>query len=131
MSRVRPDAFKIDYVDRRTGAVCEETVMGVAFVRYVYERALGRALRRAILTRPTFSKVYGRYQSSRLSRRGIPSVVESLSIDMSDYLEPEGGFHHFNEFFTRRLRPGARIPRASSRPPTGGCSRTPTCTATP
>ncbi len=82
--------------------------MGVAFVRYVYERALGRALRRAILTRPTFSKVYGRYQSSGLSRRGIPSVVASLSIDMGDYVEPEGGFRHFNDFFTRRLRPGAR-----------------------
>lgn len=108
MSRARQDSFKIDYVDRRTGEVREETVMGVAFVRYVYEHALGRALRRAILTRASFSKVYGRYQSSRMSRRGIPSVVESLSIDMSDYLEPEGGFHHFNEFFTRRLRPGAR-----------------------
>ncbi|MCC6648446.1 MAG: phosphatidylserine decarboxylase [Polyangiaceae bacterium] len=108
MAKTAGDAFKIDYVDRRTGELRAETVMGVAFVRYVYERALGRAVRRAILTRPSFSKVYGRYQSSRLSRRNIPGVISSLSIDMDDYVEPPGGFVHFNDFFTRRLRPGAR-----------------------
>ena len=104
----RPDPFTIHYVDRRTGELCEEVVLGGAFVRYVYERALGRALRRTILTRPLFSKAYGKYQSTRLSKRAIPGVVRSLSIDLSEYVVPEGGFLHFNDFFTRRLRPGMR-----------------------
>lgn len=103
-----PDPFVIEYVDRKTGALAREVVLGEAFVQWVYERFLGRALRRAVLTRPFFSKAYGRYQSSRVSRRSIPKVVEQLSIDMEDYVEPDGGYSSFNDFFTRRLRPGAR-----------------------
>jgi phosphatidylserine decarboxylase len=106
--RAQPDPFTIHYVDRRSGELCTEVVLGEAFVRYVYERALGRALRRAVLTRPAFSKVYGRWQSSKLSRPSIAKAVRQLSIDMADYEVPEGGFEHFNDFFTRKLKPGAR-----------------------
>lgn len=83
-------------------------VLGEALVRYVYEHALGRALRRAVLTRPTFSKIYGRWQSSSFSRPAIGKAVQQLAIDMSDYVIPEAGFEHFNDFFTRKLKPGAR-----------------------
>ena len=107
-SRSREDPSIVRFVDRRSGEVREEVVLGEAFVRYVYERALGRALRRTILTRPLFSKAYGRWQSSRFSRRSIAPVVRDLAIDMEDYETPPGGFVHFNDFFTRKLRPGAR-----------------------
>jgi phosphatidylserine decarboxylase len=90
-------------------------VLGEALVRYIYERALGRFLRRAVLTRPGFSKLYGRYQSSPWSRRAISDTVRKLSIDMVDYEVPPEGFLHFNDFFTRRLRPGARIIDADPR----------------
>ncbi len=103
-----PEPFVIEYVDRRTGALLRETVLGEAFVRWVYERFLGRALRRTLLTRPAFSRAYGRYQSSRLSRRAIPGVISKLRVDMEDYVVPEGGFSSFNDFFTRRLRSDAR-----------------------
>jgi phosphatidylserine decarboxylase len=104
--RVRPDAIR--FLDRRTGEVREEVVLGEGFVRWVYESALGGALRRAMLTRLAPSKAYGRWQSSSWSRRAIPGVVAQLSIDLGECLVPEGGFSSFNDFFTRRLRPGAR-----------------------
>ena len=107
-TRSREDPSIIRFVDRRSGQVQEEVVLGEAFVRYVYERAIGRALRRVILTRPLFSKAYGRWQSSRFSRAKIGRVVHQLAIEMEDYETPPGGFVHFNDFFTRKLRPGAR-----------------------
>jgi phosphatidylserine decarboxylase len=104
----RENREAITYLDRRTGKLCEEIVLGEGFVRWVYESALGGALRRALLTRLGPSKIYGRWQSSRLSKRSIPSVVEQLSIDLDECIVPEGGFTSFNDFFTRQLRPGAR-----------------------
>lgn len=82
--------------------------MGEALVRYVYERFFGRALRRSLLTRPLFSRAYGRWQSSAASRRAIARVVRDLAIGMDDYVTPPGGFTSFNDFFTRTLKPGAR-----------------------
>ena len=98
----------IQYLDRRTGEVREEVVLGEGFVRWVYERALGGILRRSLLTRLGPSKAYGMWQSSSLSKRAIPGVVKQLSIDMDECIVPERGFTSFNDFFTRRLRPGAR-----------------------
>ncbi len=82
--------------------------MGEALVRYIYERFFGRALRRSLLTRPLFSRVYGRWQSSSASRRAIAKVVRDLAIAMDDFEAPPGGFTSFNDFFTRKLKPGAR-----------------------
>lgn len=82
--------------------------MGEALVRYVYERLPGRMLRRSVLTRPLFSKLYGRYQSSARSQRAVGRVIEDLSIPMNDYVVPPEGFASFNDFFVRQLRPGAR-----------------------
>ena len=104
--RESPDAIR--YVDRRTGELREEVVLGEGFVRWVYESALGGVLRRSMLTRLGPSKLYGMWQSSALSKRSITSVVEQLSIDMDECIVPAGGWKSFNDFFTRRLRPGAR-----------------------
>ncbi len=104
--RDKPDA--IHYLDRRTGELREEVVLGEGFVRWVYESALGGLLRRSMLTRLAPSKLYGMWQSSSLSKRSIAGVVEHLAIDMSEYVVPEGGWKSFNDFFTRRLQPGAR-----------------------
>lgn len=114
-SRDRETPPVIRFVDRPTGELREEVVLGEGFVRWVYERAFGRALRRAVLTRPAFSKAYGVWQSSRFSRRAIAGVVRDLSIDMNEYEVPPEGFQHFNDFFTRKLRPGARPIEADPR----------------
>ncbi|MCS6898708.1 MAG: archaetidylserine decarboxylase [Myxococcales bacterium] len=106
--RRSPAPAPIQYIDRRTGELRTEVVLGEALVRFVYERIFGRLLRRAVLTRPGFSKLYGRYQSSPLSRRALADTIRKLAINMNEYEVPPGGFRHFNDFFTRRLRPGAR-----------------------
>lgn len=110
-----PQPDEIRFIDRRTGQLQTEVVLGEGFVRYVYERAFGRALRRAVLIRPAFSKLYGRYQSSRASTRSIGKVVRQLMINMDEYQVPPEGFRSFNDFFTRRLKPGARPVEADPR----------------
>jgi phosphatidylserine decarboxylase len=98
----------IPYIDRQTGFQEHEVVLGDSLVKFVYERAFGRLLRRTILTRRLFSQAYGLYQSSKASRSGIEEVIKNLAIDMSQYEVPDHGFSSFNDFFTRKLRPGAR-----------------------
>lgn len=98
----------IRYVDRASGQQRDEIVLDVGLVRFVYGSRVGLALRTAILTRPFFNQVYGRFQSSAWSKPSIERVTRRLAIDMSDYVVPPGGFAHFNAFFARSLRPGAR-----------------------
>ena len=77
------DPSEVRYVDRSSGEIRTEVVLGEGLVRMVYERILGRALRRAVLTRRVFSRAYGRYQSSKRSTRGIGKVVADLAIRMA------------------------------------------------
>lgn len=41
------------------------------------------------------------------SARSIPSFVKEYGINMEDSLKEMGEFRHFNDFFYRRLKPGA------------------------
>ncbi len=75
---------------------------------FLYASCLGGLLR-FFLRRHFFSRVYGWYQSSRLSRRGINKFIARHSLDMSDFIEPQEGYRSFNDFFCRALKPGARV----------------------
>lgn len=45
-----------------------------------------------------------------VARRAIDAFVKAYDVDLSEALVPHGGYQTFNEFFTRRLHPGARQP---------------------
>ena len=38
----------------------------------------------------------------------IQKTIDALHINMHDFIVPEDGFHSFNDFFTRRVKPKAR-----------------------
>lgn len=48
------------------------------------------------------------YMNSRESTRLISKWEQDPAIHMEDFIVPPGGFQSFNEFFTRRIKPGAR-----------------------
>ncbi len=50
----------------------------------------------------------GVYMDSKASAAVANKWVNNGTIDMSSYQVPEGGFVSFNDFFTRKLKPGAR-----------------------
>lgn len=52
----------------------------------------------------------GEYRDSEVSVRDIPRFIDSFKgqLDMSSAEKPASEYKTFNEFFSRRLRPGAR-----------------------
>ena len=84
----------------------KEKVYGDQLLKFVYGNSLGRLLADKILTRPFFSKLYGLYQSSRLSRIKIATFIRDFQIPMSDF--EEGPFYSFNDFFIRRFKNNVR-----------------------
>lgn len=92
--------------NRAQGSEEVERVYGEEFVRWVYENPNGGRLGDWVLSRKPFSRLYGAYQSSRLSRRKIEPFIRKFRIPMDEY-DP-GPFDSFNDFFIRRFRTGQR-----------------------
>jgi phosphatidylserine decarboxylase len=96
------------YYDRRRGQLATETILGDRLLRLAYCSPA-----RALLAWPLFgnallSRLLGYYAERRISRLRIPQTIVDLDIDMDDFVIPEEGFRSFNDFFCRKLRPGAR-----------------------
>ena len=91
-----------------TSKIEEETIYGEGFLRFAYENPVGRCMLWAFVKRALFSKWYGWRMDQPASAQKVDPFIRDYGIEMSEYLEPEGGFAHFNEFFYRKLAPGAR-----------------------
>lgn len=91
-------------VDRK-GTIVEAGSLQDSVLEGLYGHVPGRILVR-LLASPAVSEMAGAFLDSRLSRALIPWFIRSHSIDMADYERREYG--SYNDFFTRRLAPGAR-----------------------
>ncbi|MDO4283082.1 MAG: phosphatidylserine decarboxylase [Clostridia bacterium] len=69
---------------------------------FLYHTKIGRVLLKTIVTRKAISKIYGRYQSSKLSKRKIEKFIATYHIDMNDYEKVD--YQNFNEFFSRKIK---------------------------
>lgn len=100
--------------DRRSKVIVEERVPAIfsLAMRNMYQSTLGALLMRegyfSRLTRMSESK--GRYMDSPESVHDIAPFVRTFKheIDLTEVDEPADGFKTFNEFFSRKLLPGAR-----------------------
>ena len=61
---------------------------------------------RCIITNPLLTAIVGAYMDTKSSVRRVDGFVRRNKIDMSDYVDSK--YRCFNDFFTRRLKPGAR-----------------------
>lgn len=105
----RMAAEPIRYRNRLTGALETEQVYGEGWLRWLYEgNPLGTLSLHALVKRAAFSTWYGRRQDAPSSAAKVAPFVRDYGIRMQDYVEPPGGFASFNDFFYRRLAPGAR-----------------------
>lgn len=59
-------------------------------------------------SRKSISRLTGRLAQSSISRRFIPTFARMYSIEVQEAEKPLSEYSTLNEFFTRRLRPGAR-----------------------
>ncbi len=98
----------IEYIDRKTGEKVVESVMGDKALRFAYDTLLGRTLWPLLFGSKLVSAAMGRRYDSPRSRKDIRSLA-SIPGCMPDEAErPVDDYASFNDFFTRRLKPGAR-----------------------
>lgn len=96
--------------DRR-GEIKEENTFHDHFLEWIYTHLFGRCLLRLFI-RPAVSRAGARVLDSGISKVLIRPFIRSHSIDMAEY-EKES-YHSYNDFFKRKICPGAR--RAESSP---------------
>jgi len=98
----------VEYIDRKTCKRVTESVMGDKALRFAYETLLGRTLWPVLFGSKTISAMMGRKYDSPASRRDIAKLASIPGCRAEEAEKPIGEYGSFNEFFTRRLKPGAR-----------------------
>lgn len=98
----------ISYINRYTGALEQEKVLGESAIRWVYGTSLGRLSLHLLIKRAIFSRLLGWMKNRPSSVEDIAPFVEEYGIAMSDSVKQLGEFTSFNDFFYRKLKAGAR-----------------------
>ena len=92
--------------DRKKKEYEEIVQYGQGALKFLYGNFFGRVLL-SIVVSPPASRLYGYINSKPGSRKRIPDFIESNNIRMEDFEDRE--YVSFNDFFTRKLRDGARV----------------------
>ena len=99
---------EIRYLNRSTGTVEKEDIYGEHWLRFTYEKPLGKFFLWFLVKRKLFSCWYG-YQANRSSSKSkIQPFVEKFRVNQEEFLDPLNSYQNFNEFFYRKLKPEAR-----------------------
>jgi phosphatidylserine decarboxylase len=98
----------VHYRDRETGRLLEEKVYAAEQLEFLYGRPIGRLLLEYVLVHRTFSWLYGFRKRASSSRAQIRGFIDTLGVDTSEIEKPVDAYGSLDEFFSRRLRPGAR-----------------------
>jgi len=89
------------------GKLVEEKVEFLRGARFLYENFFGKILRCFFNTR-LMAKLCGVYQNSSFSKKNIVSFIKKHNIDETEFEKDVSEFSSFNDFFIRKLKPGAR-----------------------
>lgn len=101
--------MEIECIDRATKTSFIEKVYGERALQFVYgTHPLGRICRSVISKNSLFSRLYGTFMNSSLSKRNIQPFIEKFRIDTEEFLEAPSQFKSFNDFFIRKLKPSCR-----------------------
>ncbi len=98
----------IKFFNRYTGRVEQEQVYGAAWMRWTYCNPFGRLALETFVKRPFFSRWYGWHMDRSVSRGKVLPFIRNFGLDVNEFADPPESFRTFNEFFYRRLKPGAR-----------------------
>ncbi|MDY4950450.1 MAG: phosphatidylserine decarboxylase [Clostridium cadaveris] len=85
-----------------------EKVAGETYLKWCYSSPVGMKFLELFIKKKAFSKLYGKFCDSSLSKRKISSFINDLDIDMSLCEKDIEDFSSFNDFFIRKLKPKAR-----------------------
>ena len=99
---------EIRYVDRGNGALKVEAIYGERPLRWAYGNPLGRLAQWLLIRRWIVSAWYGSRMDTLSSSLKIKPFIEQYGLDEGEFAEPVDDYNSFNEFFHRKLKPGAR-----------------------
>jgi phosphatidylserine decarboxylase len=98
----------VRYRDRESGALLSERVYAAGQLEFLYGNPVGRFLLHGIAIHRLFSRFYGMFKRSKRSREQIGGFIDSLGVDLTEIEKPVETYSSLDEFFSRKLRPGAR-----------------------
>ncbi len=108
MSKRHDTEAGITFFNRYTGQMEQEKVLGERSLRWVYGTPLGQLGLHLLIKRAFFSRLLGFLKDRSCSAEGLDRFVEEYGIDMGEAERPLESYTSFNDFFYRRLKPGAR-----------------------
>ncbi|MGL5822663.1 MAG: phosphatidylserine decarboxylase [Sarcina sp.] len=85
-----------------------EKVAGLNYINWSYGSPVGKGLVELFIKKKMFSRLYGLYCSSKLSKKKIPKFVDKFDIDTELMEKDISEFKNFNDFFARKLLDEAR-----------------------
>lgn len=99
---------EIIYFDRYLQKPCVEKVYGDEALRWTYGTVAGRISLNTVVKRALFSRWYGWQMDRPRTRKKIAPFIHDYGLDENEFARPVDDFASFNEFFYRKLKPGAR-----------------------
>lgn len=98
----------IKIYNRNTKKYDVENVAGGNYIKWCYESPVGKGLTELLVKKKLFSKVYGIYCDTKLSKKKVSGFIKNFDIDMSICKNDINDFRSFNDFFIRELNENAR-----------------------
>ena len=98
----------ITFYNRYTGQMEQEKVLGEKSLRWVYGTTLGQVSLHVLVKRAFFSRLLGAMKNSPRSAATLPDFVKEYNINTDEIEFPLEEYKCFNDFFFRKLKPGAR-----------------------
>ena len=98
----------IRFIDRSSGNICTESVMGSQALNFAYNTLLGRSLWCLLFNTGFLSRIMGKYYDSPRSKKNIPDLLKIPGIYPNEAEKDWQEYSSFNDFFTRKLKPEAR-----------------------
>lgn len=99
---------QIQYFNRYTGTMETENVYGDRFLRWTYGNPLGLLSLHTLVKRAAFSRWYGNRMDAPASRAKVAPFIRTYKVDPNEFADAPDSYRTFNEFFYRKLKPGAR-----------------------
>lgn len=98
----------IKIYNRQTKDYEIEKVAGDTYLNWLYSSPIGMSLLESFVKKKLFSKLYGSYCDSPLSKKKVNAFINDFNIDMNISEKQPDDFSSFNDFFYRKLKGFAR-----------------------
>ncbi len=109
------ESKQIKYYNSTNNQIECEKIYGDKAVRWLYHSLSGRFFSNLITGR-FVSSLYGKFQDTQMSAKGIPDFIKNYAINISEFEKGsfankpiEDSYRSFNEFFIRRFKQSSRV----------------------